>query len=270
MSKTHEDKGKKAGKNRLGDTGQFSPEQQVALTKLANDLLDNDNSDKWKRDQGHLLDFLVDRARSGTDLSKSYPGLYKLLIKDSHLRNIFIDLVESIEAETAGESLEIPEIKESDLGFLNRKQPAEVSQTGPNSWRVLLQIARDELRKSYQPGNYALRSTRSEGESWQTLLRQDLRVDDEISVAFRLEIAPSPKPDWLELFASLATDTSRDAPEFKFQYQLHITWGSYEGSITVGDAYRAQLPSIPRAAIENPADTRDLIVSLDLERRAPA
>ena len=257
------------GKKNPPETGALSPEGRMALSRLAKDLLDQPVNDKWKQGQSQLLDFLVDQATAGIDLSKAYPEAYQLLLKDAALREAFIDLVEAIEAEKAGDLPELPPLDKIDLDFL--KAPSRsVEQTGPGSWRVLLRRTAEELRKLYRPRELAYRSAAGVGEAnWLSLVREDIDLNQDTSLAFSLELTRTSSPDELGLFASIALQSApEEKTSIEYLFDLHVTWGSYKQTIALGENYRAQLPSLPIGLIEEGIDlNQDLEISLNFKQR---
>lgn len=234
----------------------------TALRRLAEDLAHSATKGQWE-DQGHLIDFLAEQAIKGTDLHKAYPEAFQSLLQDASLRQVFIDLIDSIEEEKAGEAPELPVLKNTDLGFLrDAESPTKIEQKGLD-WRLRLRRTAEDLRSLYLPHGLAYRSVSSLAEqAWFPLLREDIDLDAQTSIAIGLEVARTSSPEYLGLFTSLASNPSSSATS-QFRYALKVNWGAYEGYVEIGESYRFSLPPIPVKVIEENLD-QDLRITLDV------
>ena len=102
-----------------------------------------------------MLSLIVSGALSGEDISRRYPAFYRKLLGNAELRQAFLDAIESVEAEHAGQLLPLPEGAKAGLDFLKSTPSRPCNRNSPAA-----KLARD-LAKNIGPTCDVILSGRS-------------------------------------------------------------------------------------------------------------
>jgi hypothetical protein len=217
-----------------------------AKQKLASDLagLASEHSLITQHDN-EMLSFLIDESLKGVDIKTQYPDSYRSLLSNPELRQMFLDTLESLEADAEGRLELFPVVGEPNLAFLKDSKSEGQSSEQETSWQVTLQRTIRQLQDIFSPPQLAYRADPSiYDDSWFTVLREDIELGG-ASYSILLECGLSEQTEQA-LSASLNVAIlleSKAAPDSPLQVTLH--WGNYTGTLTIAGEGRASFHDIP-------------------------
>jgi hypothetical protein len=191
-----------------------------------------------------MLSMVVDDVIRGVDIAKRYPSFYQKLIQNMELRRLFLDVLESVEAEQKEEFIALPELGKSSLDFLS-KTPLEptITKFGNRSWQVKWQRTAEQLQTIFSPPGLAYRSAPDlfEGPRF-TLVQEEVEVEGS-SYEIKLECGPSMDLD--DSFSiSLTAISENSTGELQIPIRVTLIWGSYHESIILSEQGKIILPDI--------------------------
>jgi len=201
-----------------------------------------------------MLSLLVSGALRGEEISKRYPDLYRNLLANTELRQAFIDALESVEAERAGQLIPLPQTTRTNLAFLRNEVIApvlEISESG--GWRASWLRTLEQIQAIFSPQQLVYRTSNIPTEEpWFTLLRDEMTASG-IVYAVILDCALSDDlANALSSFLTLAITLGGASEPARFPVRANLKWGSYKESILVQEEGRARFPDIPLSTIFGP------------------
>jgi len=215
-----------------------------------------------------MLSLLVSGALRGEEISKRYPDLYRKLLANAELRQAFIDALESVEAERAGQLVPLPQTTRTNLAFLRKQLTApvlEISESG--GWRASWQRTLEQIQAIFSPQQLVYRTgTIPTEEPWFILLRDEITIAG-IVYAVALDCTLSNDLDnALSTFLSIAVTVGGSSEPAQFPVRANLQWGAYQESILVPEEGRARFPDIPLSTIYGPEkDQIQAGISLKIE-----
>lgn len=232
-----------------------------ARQKLASDLAGFTSKHlALSLEDNEMLSLLVDEVLQGVDIKTQYPDSYSRLLNNPELRQLFLDILESLEADTESRLEHLPVGKEPNLAFLKNKEPRPESQ---KPWQVTLQRTIRQLQDIFSPPQLAYRADPSLYEdSWFTLLREDIELGG-ASYSILLECGLSEETEQalsaaLNVAILLESKAAPDSP-----LQATLRWGNYTETLTIAGEGRAQFRDIPFSETFDPQN-QQIKSNLDL------
>jgi hypothetical protein len=205
--------------------------------------------------ESDMLSQIVSGALKGEDISRRYPAFYRKLLENPDLRQAFLDALDSLEAERAGDLVPMPAAGEASLDFLADPTPGPaVERLGKENWRFTWKKSLEQLQALFSPGELAYRAGLDPLEDpWFTLLRDELTAAG-TTFAVALECSLSrDRDDALAAFLNLAvTLGSTPGPE-QFPLRATLRWGAYHESLLLAEEGRARFPDILLSAVFDPS-----------------
>ena len=235
------------------DTNQLDAgKNEKARKKLADDLagIGSDISSMSMK-ENEMLTLVVDETLKGVDIKIRYPDFYQKLFSNAELRQVFLDTLESIEAEKQGEMVALPSGDKPNLAFLARmpQQPG-IQRLDGDRWQIILQRTIQQLQDIFSGGPaLAYRSDANLfDDSWFTLARGEVELEG-TSYAILLECGISKETEEA-LSASLNIAMTLETATASPQTTIHATlqWGKYSETLTISEEGRARFPDIPFSA----------------------
>jgi hypothetical protein len=235
------------------ETDRFDPSQKPdALKKLADHLsalgAQDDSTFIMESD---MLSLIVSGTLNGEDISRRYPAFFGKLLENAGLRQAFLDALESVEAERAGELIPMPGVSRASLDFLTH-QPASpiIENFDKQKWRAIWQRSLEQIQSIFSPPELAYRADPSLSEDpWFTLLREEM-VAEGITYDVVLDCTLSnDKEDTLSPYLSLAVTLTGPAERVGFPLRASLQWGEYQESVLISDEGRVKFPDVPIAAV---------------------
>lgn len=202
-----------------------------------------------------MLSLIVSGTLKGEDISRRYPAFYRKLLKNPGLRQAFLDALESIEAERAGELVPMPKATRASLDFLaNEPSDPTIEILDKKNWRLTWQRSVDQIQKIFSPQELAYRADLNLIEDpWFTLLREEM-IAGRSSIAVWLECTLSKDRDnALSTFLNLAVTVGSSPEAADFPLRASLSWGAYNESLLVAEDGRARFPDIPLSDIFVPS-----------------
>jgi hypothetical protein len=230
----------------------FDPKKKTAGAKrLADDLagLDRQDSPISAVDR-NMLSLIVSEVLSGEDISRRHPALYRRLLASGELRQAFLDLLESVEAERDERMARFPGALRS-LDFLQiHPDKPSLEFFDRDRWRTTWERSLEQLQALFSPPKLAYRADPEELEDpWFTLLRDEVQAGG-TSYAVALECTLSSEIDRaLAGYLTLAITLESPDAGSPFPLSASLSWGAYEGSVLINEEGRARFPDIPLATI---------------------
>ncbi|MFO7585252.1 MAG: hypothetical protein R6W69_11025 [Anaerolineales bacterium] len=254
------------------DTQRFDDEKRAkASQKLASDLAGFTSEDLFiTQEDNEMLSLLIDESLKGVDIKTQYPDSYRRLLSNPELRQMFLDTLESLEAQKEGRLEPFPVAEKSSLAFLKDKTPRtdESQQSEQASWQISLQRTIQQLQNIFSPPQLAYRADASLfDDSWFTVLREEIELGGS-SYSILLECGISEETDEalsasLNIAMTLESTASQGSPIYA---TLH--WGKYTEMLTIAEEGRARFPDIPFSATfdqQNQEITSDLDLVLAIK-----
>ena len=256
--------------NKDSDRLNRSP-KPAALKRLTDHLaaLDAGNSSNLPR-ENDMLSLILSGTLGGQDISKRYPSFYQKLLANADLRQAFLDALESVEAERAGQLIPVPETGQASLAFLKKQLAVPVVEVlGKEGWRATWQRTLKQIQSIFSPPELAYRLDPSLSEdSWFTLLRDEITAAGTVyAVALDCTLSSNIE-DALAIFLSIAVTLGASSEPLQFPLRASLEWGTYQESALIPKEGRVRFPDIPLSAISDP-EQRQIQAGLRLTLETP-
>jgi hypothetical protein len=218
-------------------------------------------------EDNEVLSLLVDETLKGVDIKTQYSDSYRRLLSNPELRQMFLDTLESLEAEKEGRLEPFPVAGEPNLSFLKDKKP-ENQPSGRASWQISLQRTIEQLQNIFSPPQLVYRADANLfDDSWFTVLREEVELGGS-SYSILLECGISEETDEalsasLNIAMTLESTASPESPIY-----ATLRWGQYTETLTMAGEGRARFPDIPFSAAfdqQNQEITSDLDLVLAIK-----
>jgi len=214
-----------------------------------------------------MLSLVVNDALEGVDIARRYPTFYRRMLADPQLRWAFLEALEILEKEKAGELEPLPDELDVDLSFLERAQPPPVIiETGPSgilrlSWerpvtylQSLLLDAIAAPRPRYRAFANVLQDERL------TLVEDTIAVVDEEMGVLLEAVRPAGAPNDIHLSLLLMAEGS---------WRATLEWGSFRETAVVQAFDRVTFPPVPLADVVDKVGKRMAALRMTVEPAAP-
>lgn len=239
------------------DKNDLNPSQKpAAFQKLADQLSALDaQAGSTLAMESEMLSLIISGTLSGEDLASRYPAFYEKLLENIELRQAFLDALESIEAEQAGQLTPLPKAPKTDLAFLARpRSKPTVEMLDQQNWRAILNRSLEQIQSVFSPPRLAYRADSVLLEDpWFTLLREEITAAGSL-YAVVLECTLSNDVEQaLSAFLNLAVTVGSSAERIPFPLRVRLEWGEYQGNVQLNQEGRVQFPDIPLGAIYDPS-----------------
>lgn len=208
--------------------------------------------------EGEMLSLIVSGALNGEDISRQYPTFYKKLLENPKLRVAFLDALELIEAERAGELAPMPGGFQTELTFLKAEPSAPLVEfLTAQKWRASWGKTLEQLRAIFSPPELAYRADPSLTEDpWFTLLREEMQTKD-VTYDVMLDCTLSAEnEEALSTSINLAVTLGSHEKDAGFPLRANLSWGDYHQSILINDEGRFNFPDVPMASVFDPTDSQ--------------
>jgi len=229
--------------------------RSAALKRLAERLTAfKDEGGSISLMENDMLSLIVSGTLNGNSLAERYPDFYKKLLENAELRLAFLDALDSLEAERAGELIPMP-APETRLDFLTSQPPApKVSLMDGDRWSILWQRPLEQIRAIFSPPELAYRAEQSLiEEPWFTLMREEIQVS-ESAYSIALDCAPAEEEEkTLAVYVSLAVMPGASREPAKFPLRAKLAWGGYQQDVLIPAEGRMRFPNISFDKIFDPA-----------------
>jgi hypothetical protein len=220
-------------------------------------------------EDNEVLSLLVDEAIKGVDIKTQYSDSYRRLLSNPELRQMFLDTLESLEAEKESRLEPLPVAGEQNLAFLKQKtSQVEGQPAGGVSWQISLQRTIQQLQSIFSPPRLVYRADANLfDDSWFTVLREEVELGGS-SYSILLECGISEETGEalsasLNIAMSLESTASPDSP-----LSATLRWGKYTETLTIAGEGRVRFPDIPFSATfdqQNQEITSDLDLVLAIK-----
>jgi hypothetical protein len=216
-----------------------------------------------------MIAILVNDALDGIDVAARYPDHYRRLLAVPELHAAFLEILELLEKDRAGELAPLPAEPSHDLSFLPASTtPTPAFEKTPGgqwraTWRQTARQVQALFAGLFQPPDLAYRDAGLwPDENDLTLIRSQIEVaQGTLDVTLEAGVlAEQPDALGLSLLATTATPTAASAIE------AHLTWGTYAQTVAVPLNQRVSFPPIDLKAITDPTTaefTADLHLRLE-------
>lgn len=231
----------------------FAPRRSAALKKLAEHLTPLiDGGESFLPMESDMLSLLVSGTLNGENLAKRYPALHRKLLENAELREAFLDALEAVEAERAGEMVPLPGAPDTKLDFLAPSSTPKLETFGER-WRATLQRSLEHIQAVLSPPKLIYRADPMIEEPWFTLLREEITADETV-YALALECGLSNDlENALSAYLTLAVTLTPSSTSARFPLRAGLQWGDYHESVLIAEEGRARFPDIPLFTIFDPA-----------------
>ncbi len=196
-----------------------------------------------------MLSLVLSDALQGVDITSQYPDFYRKLLADAELRQTFLDALDLLEKEKAGQLLPLPEETVPDLSFLKTVATPPhpiIENPAPGQWRITWRLLQAQLTRIFQPAALAYRSGRfSLEDKSDILLRSQFVVSGQSYDIFLEAVRPVDQPDNLRLYLAAAPLTDAPLPAMT----VHLQWGDVHRTAVTGPHGRARFQPIPLTAV---------------------
>lgn len=226
-------------------------EHLAALDTQANPPLGGDDD---------MISLIVSGALRGEDLASHYPRFARKLLEEPELREVFLDVLESVEAERTGQMVPLPEGLEADLSFLSGPSShLLVERRAQENWRATWNRTLDELQAIFAPRRRVYRAEADLLEDpWFTLLREELYAGG-TTYAVALECTISTETEnSLAAYLDLAVTVGNGSETARFPLQATMHWGTYEAKVQILEEGRVRFPDVPLQAVYDPQQEKIL------------
>ena len=225
---------------------------EKARKKLADDLagIDSDSSFMSVK-ENEMVSLMVDETIKGVDIKIRYPDFYQKLFSNAELRQVFLDTLESIEAEKQGGMAALTSGDKPNLAFLTRKpQQSGIQKLDGDRWQIILQKTIQQLQELFSGGPALVYRSDANlfDDSWFPLARGEVELEG-TSYSILLECGISKETEEA-LSASLNIAMTLETATASPQSPIHATlqWGTYSQTLTITEEGRARFPDIPFSA----------------------
>ena len=196
-----------------------------------------------------MLSLVLSDALQGVDIISQYPDFYRELLADAELRQTFLDALELLEKEKAGQLFPLPEETIPDLGFLKTAvaspRPA-IENPVPGQWRVTWRLLQAQLTRIFQPPALAYRpGSFSLEDKSDILLRSQFKINGQSYDIFLEAVCPVNEPDNLRLYLAAAPLTDTPLPAMS----AHLQWGDIHRTAVTDSYGYVRFQPIPLTAV---------------------
>jgi hypothetical protein len=204
--------------------------------------------------ESDMLSLIVSGTLNGENLAQRYPDFFKKMLENAELRQAFLDALEIIEAERAGELTPMP-APETRLDFLTSQPPApKMTVMDEERWSILWQRPLEQLQAIFSPPELAYRTEQSLiEEPWFTLLRDEVTVSESTYTIVLDCAAAEDEENTLAVHVSLAVTPGASRKPAKFPLRAKLAWGDYQQNVLIPEEGRMRFPNIPFGMIFDPA-----------------
>jgi hypothetical protein len=250
------------------DTNQLDAgKTEKARKKLADDLAGIDSEISFMSMKANeMVSLIVDETIKGVDIKIRYPDFYQKLLSNTELRQVFLDTLESIEAEKQGEMVALPSGDKPNLAFLTRKsQQPGIHKLDRDRWQIILQKTIQQLQDIFSGGPaLAYRSDANLfDDSWFTLARGEVELEG-TSYSILLECGISKETEEaLSAFLNIAMTLETANASLPTPIHVTLQWGKYSETLTIAKEGRTRFPDIPFSDSFDAQDQK-IIAGLDL------
>ncbi|MGB1253397.1 MAG: hypothetical protein ACPG8W_22480 [Candidatus Promineifilaceae bacterium] len=229
---------------------------------LQTDILPMQNRDTPVRhNSAHfdMLPLIIQQVKQGGNLETDFPDFYHSLLKDSGLRQVFVD---SLDAETAfmARQTASSQLKQTPTQSLARlaMTPAKIFLSAEGRWQATLQKQYGRIQAYFQTLSQqpVWRSTTAVLE-WQTLMQSELKLQ---GVLFVLLFQVQPQGAQFSLRLDVATDSEPFPPMI-----AEVQWGTYSHKVNIKTSGLVDLPHVSAEFVFNhvtTAFTEDILITL--------
>lgn len=213
-----------------------------------------------------MLSLVINDALEGADIRRRYPAFYRRLLAEPPLRQIFLDAIELLETDGAGELDPLPQAASIDLSFLAPEEKATADPpTTFEQLRVTLTRTRQQLRDLFAPppAAAAMRGALAGMEDeYVTLLRSDVPTEQgELEV-----ILEGRRPAAADALHPVVLVIQPEEAALPLPLQITLEWGSYRETESLDQRGRASLPPLALDAILD--EQGDVVTGLKLQLAA--
>jgi hypothetical protein len=229
--------------------------KSAALKRLAEHLagLDAEGGSALPM-ENDMLSLIVSGILNGENLAQRHPDFHQRLLENAELRQAFLDAIEAVEAERAGQLTPMP-APESRLDFLTRQPsaPRVINRSG-SGWSLNWQRPLELLQAVFSPGELAYRMEQALIEDpWFTLLRDEITtLGNTYAVSLDCTVAAD-ADQALSVYLSLAVTPAGPPGPAGFPLRASLEWGDYLQSVDILEEGRVRFANIPLAMIFDPA-----------------
>lgn len=217
---------------------------QKLLSETA--LFNEEESSNWTGDD-EMLSLVVNDALKGVDIATRYPDFYQELLRDSSLRQAFLDILMIMEEEQAERLTELPEATTPNLSFLSQSANKDIRSVDRQySWQLHWQRTAEQIFKMFSPFELEARSdTTLYEDSWIILLREDFQVGEaKFSVKLECDL-PDDDVQFLATFIDIAVVFQGIDKTTLFPLRATLKWGTYLENLLITAEGRVKFPDVP-------------------------
>jgi len=191
----------------------------------------------------NMLSIIVNDALAGVDITTRYPTFYNHILAHARLRRAFLDALDILDSDAAGELEPLPQKASRDLSFLQTAASSHptIKQTTPTKWRASWQLFVGLMNQRFFPQPQLVYRMTEEAMAGDDiiLLRSNFQVgDEELDVLLE---ASTP----IEELGILQLSILAAAPgQLQPSLQANIKWGSYNETVQLDQRGQAQFPPV--------------------------
>lgn len=207
-----------------------------------------------------MLSLVVNDALEGVDISRRYPAYYQKMLTNPQLFEAFLEMVEVLEEDRAGQLESPPEKATYDLSFLDKSTPLPiVTQKETGQWTIIWQQAAEKFQSLFlHPGfpPLAYRGIDLLEENYFTLLRGEAALGEK-TVDMMLEAAWDGDEERraLRLILTVAFFSEGTTPGERLpDIQVDLKWGNYNETTIIDQYGQGTFPLLPFQAIADPTN----------------
>jgi len=233
----------------------MSEDRNYALRKLAEHLASlNAGVGSALPREGEMLDQIVSGILNGEDIARRFPEFHQKLLESAALREAFLDVLASIEAERSGEMTPLPSKARTDLSFLTgHASPSVLEVLDLHRWRASWQKSLDQLQAIFSPRKLVYRADPLIQDPWFTLLREEVTAAEGTNLDVELSCTLADQEEnTLAAFLNLAVMLETPSAQAPFPLRASLQWGEYLESVLLTEEGRVKFPDIPLTSIFDP------------------
>lgn len=227
------------------NTRQIKKEETKAGKKPASNLAGTATENlSFSLKENEMLSLLIDETLKGVDIKTQYSDSYRALLNNPELRQIFLDTLQSLEAQAENRLEPLPVGAKLNLDFLRKKQPQKQPGEQP-IWKVSLQRTIQQLKDIFTPPQLDYRADANfYEENWFTLLREEVEIGG-CSYSIWLECGISEETEQaLSALLNIAMILETKATPAS-SLRATLCWGNYAETLTILGEGRARFRDIP-------------------------
>ncbi len=231
--------------------------------------LDQNDLDDPKQGDEIMFSIVINDAMDGVDISERYPEFYRRMLQNPTLFQAFLEAIEVLEANYAGELESVPAFEVT----IPKKRPKDagpiVESLGSGAWVARWWQGIDQLISIFRNFSSMPQPGFRSGwgmleESATSLIRSEVTVEN-TNLGVQLTAAWTDDPDSMHLQLMVALlDEDEDSAAFRVSSLMAgIHWGKYHQRSAVNEYGKAVFPPLPLATITD--DTgQEIIEDLQL------